>query len=92
MSRKSPAKRKKQHARRRKKAGDVPDLGTAAFRCPDCGTEFEVPWLDIFDLQETTHGFVGFYISEEYIACPECGENANVDHVGDEAPEPFCPF
>lgn len=65
-------------ARKRKRPKhEVPDLGSAEFECPKCGHCFEVPWLEIFELQEMTHGFVGFEIQNEYIACRKCGANAN---------------
>lgn len=61
------------------------DLGTCAFHCKQCDIEFEVDWMDIFSLQEGTHGFVGFDLYEEYIPCPKCGENANEQKVEEES-------
>jgi predicted RNA-binding Zn-ribbon protein involved in translation (DUF1610 family) len=70
--------------KRKRSKQEVPDLGSATFECPQCGHPFEVPWLQIFDLQEMTHGFVGFELQNDYIACPKCGANANR--------ESLCPY
>ncbi len=59
------------------------DLGACLFYCEHCRFEFEVEWIDIFAQQEATHGFVGFHLHEEYIACPKCGENTNKEKVGE---------
>lgn len=53
------------------------EFGSASFHCKNCQCDFEVSWIEIFDIQEMTHGFVEFEIHEEYIACPKCGENKN---------------
>lgn len=63
--------------KRRGRRPDVPDLGNREFCCPRCSHRFEVPWVEIFELQEMTHGFVGFETQNEYISCPKCGANAN---------------
>lgn len=49
------------------------DLGTKECRCAHCGHTFERAWSDIFDMQEMTHGFVG-YEHDEYddVWCPQC--------------------
>lgn len=86
----------KKHKRHKKSKREVPDLGSADFDCPQCGHRFEVPWLEIFELQEMTHGFVGFELQNEYIACPKCSAHANRDSLFayEEAPgdEADCPF
>lgn len=58
------------------------DFGVREFTCIKCGHEFEVSWREIFELQEMTHGFVGEFLNNEYIACPECSENANDEYCG----------
>ena len=57
------------------------DFGSREFYCANCNVTFEVNWIDIFSLQEITHGYVGFEIQNEYIACPKCGRNANDEYV-----------
>ncbi|MBZ9624067.1 hypothetical protein G9F71_014540 [Clostridium sp. FP2] len=56
------------------------DFGVREFTCIKCGHEFQVSWREIFDLQEMTHGFVGDFLNNEYIACPMCYENANDEY------------
>jgi transcription elongation factor Elf1 len=58
------------------------DFGVREFTCIKCGHEFEVSWREIFELQEMTHGFVGEFLNNEYIACPKCYENANDEYCG----------
>lgn len=54
------------------------DFGCRECYCPDCDHPFSVSWQMIFDLQECTHGYVGYeYFHEEFIACPQCGKNTN---------------
>lgn len=53
------------------------ELGNCTFHCEKCVIEFEVEWNDTFSIQEATHGYVGFDLHDDYIACPHCGENAN---------------
>ena len=41
--------------------------------------------MAIFELQEMTHGYVGYDNNDVYIACPKCGEIVNVDdHKNDD--------
>lgn len=66
--------------RKNKNTVEYEDYGNAEFHCPFCGHYFEVPWMDIFDLQECTHGFVGWHLNDVYIACPKCDKNANTEY------------
>lgn len=36
-------------------------------------------WETIFAIQECTHGYVGFDVSQDYLACPRCGERGTLD-------------
>jgi Zn finger protein HypA/HybF involved in hydrogenase expression len=77
---------------KRKKSIEA-ELGYASFYCEDCKKEFEVSWYDIFMMQEATHGFVGYYIEQEYIVCPKCGGNVNkMDRADDFLPPGFIPY
>lgn len=68
----------KEEGRRKKKKQSMEDeFGYATFFCDDCKIEFDVSWIEIFELQEMTHGYVSYNLFDEYIACPKCGENAN---------------
>jgi len=33
-------------------------------------------WETIWDMQEMTHGYVGYHLYDTYICCPDCGELA----------------
>lgn len=82
--------------KRKRREPKVPDLGSADFECPSCRHSFSMPWLEIFELQEMTHGFVGFELQNEYVACPKCGANSNRESQSayGETPqdEDDCPF
>jgi len=57
------------------------DFGMCEFKCINCNHQFEVPWKEIFELQEMTHGFVSYdYMNNDYITCPKCYENANEEY------------
>ncbi|QNF29958.1 hypothetical protein [Metabacillus elymi] len=74
-------KRKKKNGRKQNK---VEHFGTSSFHCKLCAINFEVSWLDIFSIQDVTHGFVGFQLQDEYISCPKCGGNANEDSADEQ--------
>jgi hypothetical protein len=57
------------------------DLGSKELRCAHCGHQFEVAWRDIFDLQEITHGPVGYEFDDFEHPCPRCGEGTSDEEV-----------
>ncbi|MFY0545658.1 hypothetical protein [Brevibacillus sp. H7] len=64
--------------KKKKQKQILEEFGSMKSYCPNCDHTFSVPWQIIFDLQECTHGYVGYeYFHEEFIACPRCGKNAN---------------
>ena len=56
------------------------ELGSCSFYCKNCDIEFEIDWSDIFELQEMTHGYVGYDLNNLYISCPKCGEYINEEN------------
>ncbi len=42
--------------------------------CHYCGSIFEIEWKVIFEIQEMTHGYVGFEYGDYHVICPSCGE------------------
>ncbi|MBI0580894.1 hypothetical protein IEC97_26555 [Neobacillus cucumis] len=50
------------------------DFGSVKIHCSKCNYRFEVPWETIWDIQELTHGYVGFHLNSTYISCEKCGE------------------
>ncbi|CAH2716685.1 hypothetical protein BACCIP111895_03873 [Neobacillus rhizosphaerae] len=50
------------------------DFGSAEFYCAKCDYTFEVDWETIWDIQECTHGYVGFHLNDTYISCEKCDE------------------
>lgn len=59
------------------------DFGTCSFYCKPCDYTFEIEWQTIWDIQEMTHGYVGFHTTDTFISCPKCeriiDENDEVD-------------
>lgn len=71
--------------KKKKKIDYEKEFGYRSFYCKPCDVEFEVSWTDIFELQEMTHGYVGYENNDVYIACPKCGEIVNLDdHKNDD--------
>ena len=68
----------------KKKNSVEQELGSCSFYCDKCEKEFEVNWLDIFELQEMTHGYSGYHLNDVYISCLKCGEIANSDSYKEE--------
>jgi hypothetical protein len=62
--------------RKRKKKNKVQkvDYGTAEFYCRHCDYRFEIDWETIWDIQECTHGYVGYHLNDTFISCPKCEE------------------
>ena len=50
------------------------NLGSAKFYCSKCNHKFEIDWKTIWDIQECTHGYVGYYLNNTFISCEKCGE------------------
>ncbi|MBD1379785.1 hypothetical protein [Metabacillus arenae] len=48
------------------------DFGSCSVYCKHCEKEFSIEWRTIFDIQEITHGNVGFHTNDVYISCPTC--------------------
>lgn len=46
------------------------------FYCKRCNKTFDREWETIWDMQELTHGYVGYHLYDIYICCPDCGELA----------------
>ncbi|UCZ52734.1 hypothetical protein LGQ02_18415 [Bacillus shivajii] len=74
---------KKKKQRKAKKDVHTEDFGSCTFYCKTCEKEFDVEWQTIFDIQECTHGYVGFHTNDVYISCPDCGEIASDDDYDD---------
>lgn len=53
------------------------NFGSAEFYCSNCDYYFEVAWETIWDIQELTHGYVGFHIFETDISCEKCNKSIN---------------
>ncbi|KON86306.1 hypothetical protein AF332_05365 [Sporosarcina globispora] len=45
------------------------NFGTCEFHCKHT---FEIDWETICDIQELTHGYVGFHNTDTFISCPKC--------------------
>lgn len=60
----------------RKKKTDKPreDFGTCTFYCKACDYAFEMEWETIFEIQEMTHGYIGYHLNDVFINCPKCDE------------------
>ena len=50
------------------------DYGSMEFYCKQCKYTFQIDWATIWDIQESTHGFVGLHINDTFISCPKCDE------------------
>ncbi|MHB9145743.1 MAG: hypothetical protein ACYC5Y_10470 [Symbiobacteriia bacterium] len=48
-----------------------------------------MPWETIFAIQECTHGYVGFDVSQDYLACPRCGEPGTTERAKPASSDPF---
>lgn len=64
---------------RRRRTEPGLNLGSLILCCPQCRVPFEMDWETIFAIQECTHGYVGFDVSQDYLACPRCGERGTLD-------------
>ncbi|PLT29625.1 hypothetical protein [Peribacillus deserti] len=62
------SKKRKQKQKQKKK-----EFGTASFYCRQCDYHFEIDWETIWDIQESTHGYVGFHLNDTFISCDKCG-------------------
>lgn len=58
------------------------DFGTCEFHCKHCSHTFEIEWETIWDIQEVTHGYVGFHTTDTFISCPKCDKM--IDDNGDD--------
>jgi predicted nucleic-acid-binding Zn-ribbon protein len=63
------AKKKKKSKQTKKE-----DYGSMEFYCKKCDYTFEVEWELIWEIQELTHGYVGYHLYDTYISCPKCDE------------------
>ncbi|MDR7002624.1 hypothetical protein [Neobacillus niacini] len=50
------------------------DFGSVEIHCSKCNHRFEIPWETIWDIQEITHGYVGYHLYGTYTSCEKCGE------------------
>jgi predicted RNA-binding Zn-ribbon protein involved in translation (DUF1610 family) len=50
------------------------DYGTTRFFCEPCQHHYEVDWEMIWNIQESTHGYIGYDNSDVYMNCPKCGK------------------
>lgn len=57
------------------------EYGHAELYCKHCKYTFEMPWEIIWDIQECTHGYVGYHLDDTYISCPKCGEICDNDQL-----------
>jgi hypothetical protein len=67
----------------KKKKVQKVEYGTAEFYCRHCDYKFEIDWETIWDIQECTHGYVGYHLNDTFISCPKCDEIC----VDEEIPE-----
>lgn len=88
----SHGKRPKRERPKRKRAEAGEDLGSLILCCAQCRLPFELAWETIFAIQESTHGYVGFDVSQDYLACPRCGERGTLDDRLCGAVEDIDPF
>jgi hypothetical protein len=72
-------KGKKGKNTKRKKKEKKGDHGSMSFHCQHCDYDFEVEWETIWDIQECTHGYVGYHTNDVYISCPKCDRVVNDD-------------
>ena len=70
--------------KKKKKIDYEKEFGNRTLYCKPCDMEFDISWMAIFELQEMTHGYVGYGNNDVYIACPKCGEIVNVDDYKDD--------
>ena len=33
---------------------------------------FDIDWETIWEIQECTHGYVGYHLNDTFISCPKC--------------------
>ncbi len=74
---------------KRKRRSRAEDLGELMLYCPPCQLDFGMPWETIFAIQECTHGYVGFDVSQDYLACPRCGEPGTTERAKPASSAPF---
>jgi Fe2+ or Zn2+ uptake regulation protein len=55
-----------------KKKVEKEDYGSVEFYCKHCDYTFEIDWETIWDIQECTHGYVGYHLNDTFISCPKC--------------------
>jgi Fe2+ or Zn2+ uptake regulation protein len=60
--------------KKKKKKVQKVDYGSAEFYCRHCDYTFEIDWETIWDIQECTHGYVGYHLNDTFISCPKCDE------------------
>lgn len=60
--------------KKKKKKVQIVDYGTAEFYCRHCNYNFKIDWETIWDIQEHTHGYVGYHLNNTFISCPKCDE------------------
>ena len=71
------------HKGKKKNATPEDDFGTREILCQHCGLTFEVEWKEIFEIQELTHGYVGYEFGDYSVICPGCGKVVVDDEDGD---------
>jgi transcription elongation factor Elf1 len=60
--------------KKKSKHNQKEDFGKAEFYCAKCYHRFEIDWETIWDIQEATHGYVGYHLNDTFISCEKCGE------------------
>jgi len=60
--------------KQKKKKSKKINYGTAEFYCRHCDYRFEMDWEAIWEIQECTHGSVGYHLYDTFIGCPKCNE------------------
>ncbi|WEG11160.1 hypothetical protein PU629_13380 [Pullulanibacillus sp. KACC 23026] len=63
---------KKEQKKLKKTAEEKEDFDTCSFYCKTCDHKFELEWEIIFEIQECTHGYVGYHLNDVFINCPKC--------------------
>jgi hypothetical protein len=49
--------------------------------CRHCDFKFEIDWETIWDIQDCTHGYVGYYLNDTFISCPKCDKVCTDEEV-----------
>lgn len=74
---------KKRRKKKNKATKEIVDFGRCELYCKACDYKFEIDWETIFEIQEMTHGYVGYHLNDVFINCPKCDEIISEDSNDD---------